>query len=74
MYSNDTIGGSLSLKWTGILSVTDVDRGSAGRLIACTALFKNLIFIKFFGFSTGTSLLTGLISWPKQLPTKGTIE
>ena len=49
--SYDTTGGSLSLKWTGILSVTDVDRRSDGRLMASTALFKNLIFIKLFGFS-----------------------
>ena len=40
--------------------MTDVDRRSAGRLMALTALFKNLIFIKCFGFSAGTSLLTGL--------------
>ena len=40
--------------------MTDVDRRSAGRLMASTALFKNLIFIKCFGFSAGTSLLTGL--------------
>ena len=60
VYSYDTIGGSLSLKYTGILLVTDVDRRSAGRLMASTALFKNLIFIKCFGFSAGTSLLTGL--------------
>ena len=45
VYSYDTIGGSLSLKHTGILSVTDVDRRGAGRLMASTALFKNLIFI-----------------------------
>ena len=31
--------------------MTDVDRRSAGRLMASTALFKNLIFIKCFGFS-----------------------
>ena len=31
--------------------MTDVDRRSAGRLMASTALFKNLVFIKFFGFS-----------------------
>ena len=42
------------------MSVTDVDHRSAGRLMASTALFKNLIFIKCFGFSAGTSLLTGL--------------
>ena len=40
--------------------MTDVDRRSAGRLMASTALFKNLIFIKCFVFSPGTSLLTGL--------------
>ena len=40
--------------------MTDVDCRSAGRLMASTALFKNLIFIKCFGFSAGTSLLTGL--------------
>ena len=40
--------------------MTDVDRRSAGRLMASTALFKNFIFIKCFGFSAGTSLLTGL--------------
>ena len=40
--------------------MTDVDHRSAGRLMALTALFKNLIFIKCFGFSAGTSLLTGL--------------
>ena len=40
--------------------MTDGDCRSAGRLIASTALFKNLIFIKCFGFSAGTSLLTGL--------------
>ena len=40
--------------------MTDVDRRSAGRLMASTALFKNLIFIKSFGFSAQTSLLTGL--------------
>ena len=40
--------------------MTDVDRRSAGRLLASTALLKNLIFIKCFGFSAGTSLLTGL--------------
>ena len=60
VYSYDTIGGSLSLKHPGILFMTDVDRRSAGRLMASTALFKNLIFIKCFGFSAGTSLLTGL--------------
>ena len=58
VYSYDTIGGFLSL--TGILSVTDVDHRSAGRLMALTALFKNLILIKCFGFSAGTSLLAGL--------------
>ena len=40
--------------------MTEVDRRSAGRLMASTALFKILIFIKCFGFSAGTSLLTGL--------------
>ena len=60
VYSYDTVGGSLSLKETGILSVTDVDCRSAGSLMASTALFKKLIFIKCFGFSSGTSLLTGL--------------
>ena len=35
--------------------MTDVDRRSAGRLMASTALLKNLIFIKCFGFSAGTS-------------------
>ena len=40
--------------------MTDVDRRSAGRLVVSTALLKNLIFIKCFGFSAGTSLLTGL--------------
>ena len=29
--------------------MTDVDHRSAGRLMASTALFKNLIFIKCFG-------------------------
>ena len=43
--------------------MTDVDRRSAGRLMASTALFKNLIFIKCFGFSAGTSLL----SYEKEL-------
>ena len=60
VYSCDTVGGSLFLKQTGILIVTDVDRGSAGRVMASTALLKSLIFIKFFGFSAGTSLLTRL--------------
>ena len=36
--------------------MTDVDRRSVGRLMALTALLKNLIFIKCFGFSAGTSL------------------
>ena len=36
--------------------MTDVDRKSAGRLMTSTAVFKNLIFIKFFGFSARTSL------------------
>ena len=40
--------------------MTDVDRRSAGRLMASTALFKNLIFIKCFGFSAGTSLLKNM--------------
>ena len=40
--------------------MTDVDRRSTGRLIAYTAVFKKLIFIKFFGFSAGTSLITDL--------------
>ena len=40
--------------------MTDVDHRSAGRLMVSTALFGNLIFINFFGFSAGTSLLTGL--------------
>ena len=40
--------------------MTDVERSRAGRLMVSTALFKNLIFIKFFGFSIRTSLLTGL--------------
>ena len=40
--------------------MTYVDHKSAGRLMASTALFKNLIFIKFFGFSVGASLLVGL--------------
>ena len=39
---------------------TDADCRSAERLMAFTALLKNLIFIKFFGFPAGTSLLTGL--------------
>ena len=39
--------------------MTDVDHRSTGRLMASTALFKNLIFIKFFGPYAGTSLLTG---------------
>ena len=60
VYSYDTVGGFLSLKNAGILSMTDVDGGSVGRLMTSSALFKNLIFIKFFGFSAGTSLLTGL--------------
>ena len=60
VYSYDTIGGSLSLKYTGILYVTDVNHRSAGRFMASTALLKNLIFIKCFGFSARTSLLTGL--------------
>ena len=33
--------------------MTDVDRRSAGKLMASTALFKNLIFIKCFGYSQG---------------------
>ena len=60
VYTYGITGGSLSLKYSGILSVTDVERSRAGRLMASTALFKNLIFIKFFGFSIGTSFLTGL--------------
>ena len=40
--------------------MTDVDHRNAGRLMASTALFKNLISIKCFRFSAGTSLLTGL--------------
>ena len=60
VYTYDIIGGSLSLKYTGILSLTDVEGSRAGRFMASTALFKNLIFRKFFGFSTGTSFLTGL--------------
>ena len=40
--------------------MTDVDRRSAGRLMASTALFKNLIFINCFDLSAQTSLLTGL--------------
>ena len=37
--------------------MTDVDRRSAGRLMASTVLFKNLIFIKCFGFSAELLLL-----------------
>ena len=41
--------------------MTDVYCRSARRLMVSTALLKNLIFIKCFGFSAGTSLLMGLI-------------
>ena len=40
--------------------MTDADRSSTVRLMASTALFKNLIFIKFADFSAGISVLTGL--------------
>ena len=33
------------------------DRSRAGRLIVSKALLKNSIFIKFFGFSIGTSFI-----------------
>ena len=43
-----------------ILTATGFDQKMAGRLTASVALFMNLIFIKCFGGSTGTSVLTGL--------------
>ena len=60
MYSYDKVGGSLSFKWTELLSVADADCKSAGRLMASTALLKNFIFIKAFGFSAGRLLPTSL--------------
>ena len=48
------------MKYTGILSVTSLDLNRPGRLMASIPLCKYSIFIKYFGFSTGTSLLTGL--------------
>ena len=50
------IGGYKTL----ILSMTDVNHWSARRLMASTAAFKKLIFMKCFGSSAGTSLFTGL--------------
>ena len=56
------------IRQIGILSMTDVDRSRAGRLMASTALLKNLIFTKFFGFSNGISLLPGLKTCNWQCP------
>ena len=51
-----------SLKYTGTLSITGLDLNRPGRLMASIPLCKYSIFIKYFGFSAGTSLLTGLKS------------
>ena len=58
--SFDITCGSYFLSRLYFFSVTDVERSRAGRLMAYTALFKNLIFIKFCGFSIRTSILAGL--------------
>ena len=42
--------------------MTDCDLHSCGRLMASIPLRKNLIFMKYLGFSSGTSLFTGLNS------------
>ena len=69
VYSYDTTGDSLSLKQTGILSVTDVDRSRARRLMASTALFKNLIFIKIFLLLQGN-----ITSQRSKQPVIGNVE
>ena len=61
MYWYNIIDGSLFLKYTGTLSVTYFDLRPV-RSMASIPLCKYSIFIKYFGFSTGTSLLTGLKS------------
>ena len=50
------------MKYTGTLSITSFDLNRSGRLMALIPLCKYSTFIKYFDFSTGTSLLTGLKS------------
>ena len=65
VYSYDAVGGFLSLTQTGILSVTDIDQSRAGRLIASTALLKNLNLLSIgiiFFLLTLTLLLSRILS------------